>query len=152
MDNGGVAVSSATLRRPGVVRGAGGARISPGRGEIATRWLVLLMEALLGNQRGWVRYGGPEVRSGAVAQIVSRGQFSQGSVRTSPASASASGRGGKRVRVEQRALGGLLSGLTRGAGAWRWRMEPGDRLSSWARHLEEPPGRQEWTGQLIDLI
>lgn len=106
--------------------GAGGARISPGRGEIATRWLVLLMEALLGNQRGWIRYGGPEARSGAVAQVVSRGQFSQGSVRTSPAS----GRGGS--RVEQRALRGLLCGLTREAGWW-W--EPGDRLSSWARHL-----------------
>lgn len=67
MDNGGVAVSSATLRRSGVGHGACSARISPGRGEIATRWLVLLMEALLGNQRGWIRYGGPEARSGAVA-------------------------------------------------------------------------------------
>lgn len=43
--------------------------------------MLVVVGALLGNQRGWVRYGGPQVRSGAVAKVVSGGEFSKGSVR-----------------------------------------------------------------------
>lgn len=100
-DGGVVAVDAAPCETTSCwVEGAGGvgveaAGISPrggdGEGGGAARrelamlvvhegaWQRVVEAALLGQQRGWVRYRGAEAGGGSVAQVVSRGEFSQGS-------------------------------------------------------------------------
>lgn len=90
-DDGGLANRPAPCRRGStdgaaavsVAAVAGNTGISPRRRDGGGAAGRLVVESLLGNERRRFRYGGAEVRSGAVAKVVSRGESSQGSLRAS---------------------------------------------------------------------